>query len=275
MPANALTAPIKRHGGKHYLADWIIGLTPEHTHYVEPYFGSGAVMLRKSCEGISEVANDLDGGLSNLWTVLRDEGSFQQLHRLLEATPFSQELFDESKRLLKASGAPADPVTWGWRWFILARQSRQGLMKSFATVSRTRTRRGMNEQVSSWLTAIEGLPEVHERIRRVLITNLPACDLIRQQDGAATHFYCDPPYLHETRVTTRDYACEMSPEDHAELLRVLGSIQGTFQLSGYPSEMYQQAAARHGWRCESRQIDNKASGSRQKPMKTECLWMNY
>ena len=65
----AITPPIKWHGGKHYLADWIISHMPEHTHYVEPYFGGGAVLLKKPM-GTSEVVNDLHGLLTCFWKCL-------------------------------------------------------------------------------------------------------------------------------------------------------------------------------------------------------------
>jgi len=40
--------PLKCHGGKSYLADWIINLMPKHLHYVEPYAGGLAVLLAKN-----------------------------------------------------------------------------------------------------------------------------------------------------------------------------------------------------------------------------------
>ena len=63
-------------------------------------------------------------------------------------------------------------------FFIRCRQSRAGCFKDFATLSRTRTRRGMNEQASAWLTVIDGLPEVHARLKRVVILNHDALDVI-------------------------------------------------------------------------------------------------
>jgi len=72
-----------------------------------------------------------------------------------------------------------------------------------------------------------------DRLRRVVILNQPALDVIRQQDGAATLFYLDPPYLHETRATTGNYQHEMTEDDHRELLAVIKQCQGTFMLSGY------------------------------------------
>lgn len=138
-----------------------------------------------------------------------------------------------------------------------------------------RTRRGMNEQVSSWLTAVEGLPEVHARLKRVVILNDDALKVIRQQDGENTLFYCDPPYLHETRASTGEYQHEMTEEQHRALLLTLALVKGKFILSGYPSKLYDEFATRHGWRCQTVEIDNKASSAKSKEKKTECLWMNY
>ena len=45
--AKKLTQPLKWHGGKYYLAPQIIDLMPPHLHYVEPYFGGGAVLLSR------------------------------------------------------------------------------------------------------------------------------------------------------------------------------------------------------------------------------------
>ena len=63
---------------------------PPHLHYVEPYFGGGAVLLARNPEGVSEVVNDLDGDLINFWHVMADESAFSQFQRRVEATPFSE-----------------------------------------------------------------------------------------------------------------------------------------------------------------------------------------
>lgn len=244
---------------------------PPHIHYVEPFAGGLAVLLRRNPESISEVVNDLDGDLTNFWSVLRDEHSFVEFKRKCEATPFSEVLFNAA-----LDPDPHDShVDRAVKFFIRCRQSRQGLGNSFATLSKNRTRRGMNEQVSSWLTAIEGLPEIHTRLKRVVILNENATSVIRQEDSSSTFFYCDPPYLHETRVSTSDYQCEMSADAHQRLLTVLAEIKGTFMLSGYRSKLYDGIAERFGWRRVDREIDCKASSAKEKPMRIESLWMNY
>lgn len=269
--AQQLSPPLKMHGGKHYQADQIISHMPLHTHYVEAFAGGLAVFLRKDPVGVSEVINDLDGDLTNFWRVLKEENDFTEFRRRVEATPFFSTKFADAE-----SFAPDDDlVDRAVKFFIRCRQSRQGLRKDFATLSRSRTRRGMNEQVSSWLTAIDGLPEIHERLMRVVIYNEDALAVIKREDSPHTLFYCDPPYLHETRVVTDAYAWEMTAEDHEFLLETLAEIEGKFLLSGYRNELYDAYADARGWHRVDREIDCKASSAKEKPMRTESLWMNY
>lgn len=268
--------PLKWHGGKQKLAQWILDLAPEHTHRVIPYAGGLGMLLQSDPEGVSEVINDLDGPLSNFWKTLRDPNAFQHLLRAAQATTVSSATWEDAKHALSlwAPGDEPDPAA-AWAMLVLVRQSRQGLRKSFCTLSKTRTRRGMNEQASSWLSAVEGLPEAHERLSRVVVLNKPALEVISSEDSPSTWFYLDPPYLHDTRATTDDYDHEMSEEDHLELLHALANISGRFTLSGYESKLYNDAAEICGWRVVRREVKNHASGSSKKATKVECLWMNY
>ena len=288
-----LTQPIKWHGGKYYLRKWIVGLMPPHLHYVEPFFGGGGILLARdpnrnwmssenqklpaALQGSSEVANDIHGELINFWRVLQNAADFEVFRQRIELTPFSEQEFDDALTASTSgdSAKPEDRVERAVRFFILARQSRQGLMRDFATLSRNRTRSRINEQVSAWLNVVEGLPDIHQRLRNVVILNQNACDVIRKQDGAHTLFYCDPPYVHETRSTTGEYAFEMTEDQHRELLDLLVGIAGRFMLSGYPSDLYRQWEQRHGWNRHDFLIDNKASAGKVKETKTECLWCNY
>jgi DNA adenine methylase len=269
-----LRQPVKRHGGKNYLAPKIIEMIPSHIHYVEPYFGGGAVLLQKPSsliEGHSEVVNDLDGELMNLWSVLQHAEDFAKFQRTISATPFAVPEFRRAAMINSS-----DSVERAVAFFVRCRQSRQGLGRDFATLSRNRTRSKMNEQVSAWLSAVEGLPEVHDRLKRVVILSNEATRVIQQQDGAHTFFYLDPPYLHDTRNSVGEYgAHEMSVEQHEALLEPLARVTGKFILSGYRSELYDDFANCHGWHRRDIEIDNKASARRSKPRVTECLWFNF
>lgn len=273
-----IDTPLKWHGGKAPLASKIRALFPpgrgtDWLHYVEPFAGGLSVLLAdpEGGEGISEVANDINRNLVAFWRAIRVESQFDKFMRYVEAIPFSEHDWNRSE-------FPEDELTeerQAAAFFVRCRQSLAGRMKNFSPVSRTRTRRGMNEQVSGWLTAIEGLPAVHARLKRVLVLNRPALDVIKSQDGPQTLFYLDPPYLHETRATTDDYQHEMTGPQHAELLASLGDIKGRFLLSGYRSTMYDNFAERFGWHRHDFEVANHAAGGKSKRKMVECVWTNY
>ena len=268
--------PLKWHGGKSYLARWLVAMMPAHTHYVEPYFGAGSVLFAKGCEGVSEVINDANHELVNFWMVLRDPILRVRFQQEITFMPFSEYEFEDATcPPLMPRLAPPD-IKAAVRFFVKYRQSRQGLGKEFATLSRTRVRRGMNEQVSAWLSAIDGMAEACDRLVRVVIMCRNAIDVIREQDGPQTLFYLDPPYLRGTRGAGGEYGeHEMSDGDHEDLLGVLSEASGKFMLSGHRSLMYDERATACGWHRQDFQIDNKASSAKKKEIRTECVWFNF
>src|SRR5262249_9244227 len=151
--------------------------------------------------------------------------------------------------------------------------SRSGLMTCFTSVTRNRTRRGMNGNVSEWLSAVDGLPAIHERLRRVLIENMPAVELIRREDRPGTLFYCDPPYVPETRTALDAYVHEMTEEEHHALLETLISCRGRVILSGYSSDLYETIL--RNWSRHTFDLPNNAAGGQKKRRMTEVLWCNF
>jgi DNA adenine methylase len=276
IPYNVPNPPLKWHGGKHYLASKILSLFPQPPaacHFVEPFFGGGAVLLAKNPEGWSEVVNDLDGDLTNFWKVLQETSTADKFNRILQATPFSESEFTQAQTSL-AQNREADPIQRAAWFFISCRQSLAGRKDTFAPLSRTRTRRQMNEQASAWLTAVEGLPAVHKRLKRVVILNRPALEVIRSQDGEKTLFYLDPPYLHETRTAPAVFGnYEMAKADHRELLAAIKQVKGKVVLSGYDSELYE--AELGGWNRHTFELPNNAASGANKRRMTECIWCNF
>jgi len=273
--------PIKIHGGKQYLADWIISKMPKQKHwhlYREPFFGGGAVLFRMSPNNVSEVINDLDENLTRFWMVLQSKEMFADFQRMLETTPFSEVTFKVADEIIEDRAAKIDASSrdiWrAWAFFVRFRQSRQGLGKDFATPTQ-RLRRGMNENVSSWLSAVEGLQEAHTRLKRVEIRNMDFREFIPKFDNPKALFYLDPPYLHSTRSSKGEYTHEMTTKDHGDLLVILGKLKGFFLLSGYKSILYSRAAKKYGWSRHEKSIDNKASSRKTKKINVECLWTNH
>jgi DNA adenine methylase len=245
---------------------------PAHTCYVEPFAGSLAVMLHKSPQGISEVANDLDGTLSNFWKVLQDEDSFTRFVRRVETIPFSETEWHYAREALKTD-PDADAIDRAVWFFVQARQSVGSRGRQFKPPTRTR-RRGMSQNLSAWLSAIDGLPAVHARLRRVQILCRPALKVIRDIDGPDTLIYAEPPYLPSTRKEAKVYREEMTDADHRELLDTLLACKSKVMLSGYANPLYDTMLSswqRHDFRLRKR----SAHGKHMALQATECLWCNF
>jgi len=289
-----ISPPLKWHGGKHDLARWVVSLMPLRCqnpgkpdsndlgwlHYVEPYFGGGAVLLENDPKGISEVVNDKCGNLTNFWRCLQQE-AFEDFLKAVAVTPFSEPAWKYARCMPQCPADLADYskvgcVNCAVRFFVTCRQSLAGRMKGFTGITKTRVRRGMNNEVSAWLSCIDGLSAVHERLKRVLIIGpSDALEVIRKHDGPRTLFYLDPPYLPETRATIGEYEHEMNRADHQILLQSLSLVKGRFLLSGYRSAIYDEYAFTYGWTRHEKKINNHAAGGKTKRIMTECVWCNY
>jgi DNA adenine methylase len=242
-------------------------MLPPHVHYVEPFAGGLSVLLAKDPAGVSEVVNDIDADLTNFWAVLRDPALFPAFLRIAEATPFCEAVWRA------ADPTRGTAVERAWAFFVRCRQSLAGRVREFATLSRTRTRRGMNEQASAWWSAVDGLPAVHARLRPVVILNRDVVDVIRQQDGPGTLFYLDPPYLAETRAAGAVYAHEMTEGQHVALLAGVKRCTGKVLLSGYDSPLYREELS--DWTRREFRIPNHAAGGKAKRTMTEVIWSNF
>lgn len=261
-------SPLKWHGGKSYLAKRLVEMMPPHIHYAEPYFGGGSVLLAKEPVGVSEVVNDLNMRLVNFWRVLQDNSMFARFCRAVEAMPLSREEWEEAH-----NNPPTDMVGSAISFFVNCRQSLAGRGKCFTALTRTRTRRGMNGNVSEWLSAVAGLPAVHQRLIQVAVENRHALQFISAEDTNGTLFYCDPPYLNETRTSPDVYEFEMSDGAHRELLSTLRECASKVMLSGYRSKMYDEVLS--DWNRHDFDMPNNAAGGKTKRRMTECVWCNF
>ena len=66
-----LRAPFPYFGGKRPVAHLVWDALGNVAHYVEPFFGSGAVLLNRPHAANYETVNDMDGLLSNFWRAVR------------------------------------------------------------------------------------------------------------------------------------------------------------------------------------------------------------
>jgi DNA adenine methylase len=205
----------------------------------------------------------------NFWRVLQNPDQFAKLHRRLEATPLSRVEWTEAIANLDKG----DAVDRAAAYFISCRQSMAGRGDSFTPVVRTRLRRGMSDNVSAWLTAIDGLPAVHTRLKRVFIENMDAIELIKREDKVDTFQYCDPPYFPDSRTSPDVYRFEMTAEQHRAFLNVALCCKAKVMISGYHCSLYDTLLA--SWKHAEIEVANSAASGDEKQLRTEVLWMNF
>ncbi|MEQ1745990.1 MAG: DNA adenine methylase [Saprospiraceae bacterium] len=257
------------YGGKFSHLDWLLPFLPDCTHYCEPYAGSGAVLLNRTPSPV-ETYNDLDGEVVNFFRVLREHKD--SLIEAISLTPFSREEF-----ALACSIAPnLTELERARRFFVRARQVRTGLAQKaslgrWANCKNT-SRSGMSGVVSRWLGGIENLEFIAERLLRVQIENRPALDIIELYDDAGTLFYCDPPYIHETRGDTNSYGYEMPDDEHIRLAKALNQVSGRVAISNYDCDLMNDLYPAHRWHkhCSPEKTIHSTKDKRQ-----EVLWLNY
>lgn len=257
---------IRYHGGKWVLAEWIIEHLPPHHTYVEPFGGGASVLLRKP-RVHSEVYNDLDDDVVNLFRVVRDSGL--ELRRAIELTPFSRTEFDAAYQ------ATEDSIERARR---LVARSFMGFASAAASGEKTGFRSSSSRSgtgpAMDWRNYPDALAGVIERLRGVVIENRNAIECINAHDRPGTLFYLDPPYPHSTRsklvkheTPGKSYRHEMTDDQHRQLGAHLQRISGMAIVSGYPCDLYDELFA--GWTRIDR--NSHADGARDR---VECLWLN-
>ena len=256
------------YGGKFNHLEWLLPLLPAAHHYCEPFSGSAAVLLNRAPSPV-ETYNDVDGEVVNFFRILRDQPA--ELERMISLTPFSREEFH---RAITGAMRGMTDLERARRFYIRARQTRTGLAQT-ATLGRwanckDTSRAGMSGVVSRWLGGLEALADIGTRLIRVQIENRPAIDVIRLYDGPNTLFYCDPPYLHDTRGDSKAYGYEMDEGDHIDLSVALRNCKGKVAISGYRNHLMDSLYK--DWRRFDAPLKQCHS---IKKMRQECLWMNY
>ncbi|EJD3963544.1 DNA adenine methylase [Salmonella enterica] len=258
---------IRYHGGKFRLATWIISHFPAHRCYVEPFGGAASVLLKKE-PSEAEVYNDLDGDVVNLFRMLRNPATSQELIAACALTPYSREEFANAYRHSE------DPIERARRLVVRATMGfgSAGATKG-STGFRLDTRRNSATAQAIWARQPDNLAAVASRFTGVLVENRDAIQCMRDHDTPSTLHFVDPPYVHDTRVeVTKNsaYRFELTNDEHRQLLSVLKSLSGMVIVCGYNSKLYNDSLS--SWKRVTRTTAaNGRSGSVQR---TECIWIN-
>lgn len=261
------TRPILRyHGAKWRLAPWLLGFFPPHRMYLEPFAGSAAVLMQKP-RAAAECINDLDDRVVNVFRVLREPSTAEQLRRRIELTPFARAEFNS------AYEPTDDPVELAARTIVLSFMGHgsDSVGRGYRTGFRCKDSDGRALPSNEWATWPKQICTFAARLRGVAIENRDALEVIQRLDSAGTLIYADPPYPLHTRTAARvkhGYRHEMTDDDHRRLSECLRECDGMVVLSGYQTPLYDEELYPDWHRFERQTL---ADGARPR---TEVVWLN-
>lgn len=262
-------------GGKAALAEQIISCFPDHSRYIEPFFGAGSVFFQKIPVKENYI-NDINSDLVNLYEVVRDNPD--ELLKLLRLTPKSEEEFDRFKDLYyerKDDYSKLSSVRKALIYYYIIRCSFNGMGKSYS--------------VGYFLN--DGILELIQTIsKRLKNTDILCRDWTETLKFANrnTVIYLDPPYMLTTEAGNKYYEHCMSYEEHVKLRNELliimkkcywvlsydvhpkvdelyGGIEGIY-MNKTP-ELFQASNNKHA----SNQTENTSAGS----FKSEYIITNF
>ena len=214
MKEKTISAPIKYFGGKGTMFNRIIEHFPdksEYDSYLEPFAGSFSIGLRKPITEI-EIYNDLEKNVYSLYKVLSDKNLFEKFKFLADLHPYSEDFRSDFKEKLKENDLSM--VDRAFYFFYVNRTSHSGI--GGFSINNV-IRRNMSKAVSDYLSAVDRLEELHQRLSKVIVVNKNGIDLIKKYNRENVLIYCDPPYHHSTRTSAR-YKQDMNNEIQIEFL---------------------------------------------------------
>lgn len=264
-----MNSPIKYFGGKGNMFNKIIEYFPkkkEYNTYIEPFGGSYSIGLKKDPVAI-EIYNDMDKNVYSLYKVLSDPIMFKEFKRNCDLVLYAEDI--RSEHIKKLKDETISMVDRAFSFFYVNRTSHNGV-GGFS--KNTYVRRSMSKSVSDFLSAIDRLPELHDRLSKIIVTNTDGMGLIRKFNRENVFMYCDPPYEQSTRTSTR-YKVDMDRSEHLDFLDAVMVSDAKILISGYDCELY-DVLGENGFKKASFEVKT-ITGNFKPKTKTEYLFYNY
>lgn len=263
-----INPPIKYFGSKGGFYNKIIEFFPPmdeiHT-YIEPFGGSYSVGFKKDIVPV-EIYNDLEQNVYCLYKVIGDPELYPQFKQKCDLAIYSEDFRTEYKEKLKEE---LDIVDRAFYFYYVNRTSHNGI-GGFS--SNTHIRRNMSKSVSDFLSAIDRMDALHDRLSKVIIRNTDGIGLLKKYNNPNTLIYCDPPYEQSTRSAAR-YKVDMNRDQHEEFIEAVIGSKSKILISGYHCDLYNKLLD-NGFKMSSFEV-NTIDGNFKKKVKVETLYYNY
>lgn len=253
-----MKTPITYYGGKQKMLGIILPMIPEHSVYVEPFFGGGAVFWAKEPAQV-EFVNDINGEVANFYRVLKSD--YPALKAEVDLTLHNEHTHREACNIYRNPEGHS-PLRRAWAVWVLSHQSFYAILGSTWKCSMTRNVAGQLQ------VRKESFTEAYtRRLERTSIFSRDALTIIRRADREYTFFYIDPPYYNADMGHYSGY----TEQDFGRLLELLSGLKGRFMLSSYPSDLLTEYTASHNWYTLEVELPRSAGGGR----KVEVITTNY
>lgn len=234
-------------GGKRSLAPRLVKMIAAvpHVVYAEPFVGMGGVFFRRTRVPRTEVINDRNGDVVNLFRILQ-----RHYPQFMDTLKFQITSRREFERLKACDPATLTDLERAARFIYLQKLAFGGKVsgQNFGV-----QRSGSARFNLTRLAAL--LEDVHERLTGVVIENLDWLDFIDRYDRPGTLFYLDPPYF----GSEGDYGKTLFGREQFEVMAErLSRIKGKFLLS--ISDVPSIRAVFNGFRFAEAELTYSVSG---------------
>ncbi|MGS0744193.1 DNA adenine methylase [Glaciimonas sp. GG7] len=202
-------------GGKRRLADKLIPLFPPHECYVEVFCGGAALYFLRPVPARTEVINDINGELVNLYRVVQHH--MEEFVRQFKWAISSRQIFKWQQAVRPET---LTDIQRAARFYYLQQHAFSGKVV------------GQNFGTSTTGPAInlcrieENLSAAHLRLAGTYVENLPWLECMQRYDRPHSFFYLDPPYWQ-----TEGYGVPFGFEQYQLMAEFMRTCKGKVMVS--------------------------------------------
>jgi DNA adenine methylase len=254
-------------GSKYSMLPWLLPLLHRlrRKAFIDVCGGSGVVLFNMEPSNI-EVYNDINQKCVNFLSVLRNQK--EALLEQLLLTPHSRYEYEYAWDLEGDTD-----LEKARKFFVRVQQSflatgSQNQLKGWLSSIREH-RWHIAQATHKWLSTIEGLPEIVDRLAMVQLENKDIEWILEKYDDKESVFYIDPPYDMQHRSSVNDYEFDFSVDDHTRVRNKVENCRGAVAISGYDSDFMKQLYK--DWHFYQGPVRRNNYSDK---VVHECLWSN-
>lgn len=239
--------PVSWMGNKTSILHILYALFPlNYERYIEPFGGSGAVLLGKKKPDKFEVYNDFNHNLVNLFQCMRDRpvalieeigflnlnsrDDFNRNKEFFKDEKFKDRFIEqeiEKIQLLFDKPTADELIELMTRRKLDYDLRRAAMFLKLLRYSYSSGGKSFACQPFSVVSLFQLIEQVGKRLENTVIENQDFEVLIKHYDRENAFFYCDPPYFSSEYV----YQCGFTWDDHIRLKNTLANSKGKWLVS--------------------------------------------